>query len=85
MFSTALLYLYAELHFVFSIIFCYVYLDPLFIALFSDYPFTTFQAYTGIDYLLILYSSQFLLCQGSNKQIWGWSKFIVHMQQVSCV
>jgi hypothetical protein len=62
MFLTALLYLYAEFHFVINIIFCYVYLDPLFIVLFSDYPFTTFRAYAGIGYLLILYSSQFLLC-----------------------
>lgn len=43
MFLTALLYLYAEPHFFISIIFCYMYLDPLFIALFCDYPFTTFQ------------------------------------------
>jgi len=62
MFLTALLYLYTELHFVISIIFCYMYLEPLFIALLSDYPFTTFQAYTGIHYVLILYSSQLLLC-----------------------
>jgi hypothetical protein len=41
-----------------------VYLDPLLIVLFFDYPFTIFQAHPGTDYLLILYQSIVYYAEG---------------------